>query len=158
MLEDPAGWQIRELLFLTINCAVYFLKSYLVNYNQLKIKKMETSKLNESTKTEKLQKCIDECLACAVACERCATHGIAHADKMLVECIAFCRDCADICTLCARLEARDSSYYKKLCKLCADICNACAEHCEMHAKHHESFRKTGEACRKCAAICAELSE
>jgi hypothetical protein len=37
---------------------------------------METSKLNESIKTELFQKCINECLACAVECERCATGGM----------------------------------------------------------------------------------
>ena len=93
---------------------------------------MEITNLTEPKNHAQLQKCINECLACAVECERCATHGIVHADKMLLECISLCRDCADICTLCARLEARGSSYYKKLCKLCAEICNECAEHCEKH--------------------------
>jgi hypothetical protein len=58
---------------------------------------METTELKEQNTTDKLHQCINECLACAIECEKCATHGITHADKMLVECIALCRDCADIC-------------------------------------------------------------
>ena len=98
--------------------------------------------------------CIEACLACVIACEACATHGIEMADKSHLQCISLCRDCADICALCARLQARGSSFADALCKLCVEICNACAAECEKHAHHHEALNKAGEACRKCATACA----
>jgi len=100
-------------------------------------------------------KCIDACLACAIECERCATHCIGMNDKEHLKCIALCRDCADICALCARFEARGSAFTEALCKLCAEICNACAAECEKLSAH-DCCKLCAAACRKCAEACATM--
>lgn len=76
-------------------------------------------------------------------------------DKNHLKCIALSRDCADICALCARFEARGSSFSIALCKLCADLCNACAAECE-RLSEHDCCKKCAEACRKCAVECSNM--
>jgi hypothetical protein len=96
--------------------------------------------------------CIDACLACLTACERCITDRVAAGNK---ECILVCRDCADICALCARFEARGSTFTHELHVLCANICKACSVECAKHAAHHATCKECAEACIHCATICEE---
>ncbi|MDO8540702.1 MAG: hypothetical protein Q7S40_09730 [Opitutaceae bacterium] len=47
---------------------------------------------------EKYQHCIDDCHACLVACEHCATECLREDEmKMLTRCIELDRSCAAIC-------------------------------------------------------------
>lgn len=104
---------------------------------------------------QKFQSCIDECLACAIACEHCATACLGEEDvKMMTRCIQLDRDCADICILTARLLARDSQHGQHLMKECVEICEMCAEECEKHDEDH--CQKCAEACRKCAEECRRM--
>lgn len=108
---------------------------------------------------QQYQKFMDACLACAIACNHCASECLKENDvKMLVRCIQLDRECAAICNAAAELMSMGSEYSNHLCRICADVCNACAEECGKHAKMGmEHCMECAEACRKCADACEEMA-
>ncbi len=104
--------------------------------------------------TTKPKESMDACLACSMSCETCITECI---ESNLTSCIPICRDCADICALCARFEARNSHFRKRLQALCAEVCKACALECAKHAKHMDCCKICEATCEKCAALCEEAA-
>lgn len=106
---------------------------------------------------EKYQNCIDECLACAIMCQHCASGCLNEKDiAMLARCIKLDQDCSAICFLAAQFMASDSEFAQEICLLCAKICDACASECEKHS-HMEHCKECAEACRKCATECRAMS-
>ncbi|HSF47902.1 MAG TPA: four-helix bundle copper-binding protein [Burkholderiales bacterium] len=71
------------------------------------------------------------------------------------ECIRLDRDCADICALAAQFMARDSSFARVVCALCADICEACGNECAKHQVAH--CQEYADACRRCAEECRTMA-
>ena len=95
---------------------------------------------------------IQKLLACALACENCATACLHEDDvAMMANCVMLDRDCADICTLAARLLQRNSDIAHQYLVLCEEICRMCSAECGKH--RHEHCNKCAEACRECAETC-----
>jgi hypothetical protein len=100
--------------------------------------------------------CIQACLDCAMACERCATGCLLEKDvTMMAKCILHDRDCADVCRLAAVLMARDATHAPQFCKLCAEFCDACAAECAKH--EHEHCKACAAACKSCAEACRKMA-
>ena len=106
---------------------------------------------------EKYQSCIDECLACAIECQHCASGCLNEKDiAMLARCIKLDQDCSALCFLAARLMASGSEFAKQICSLCAIVCDACAAECEKHT-HMEHCKQCADACRRCAEACRKMA-
>ncbi|MBT1706089.1 four-helix bundle copper-binding protein [Chryseosolibacter indicus] len=107
---------------------------------------------------ERVQSCIDACLACARECDSCATACLNEEDiTMLARCIELDRECAEACYATARLMGMGGEHYALFCHACAEICEACAEECEKHVEHGMDHCKAcAEACRKCADECRAM--
>lgn len=100
--------------------------------------------------------CIEQCLACARACELCADACLGEPDvKMMVECIRLDRDCAAVCLLAAQLMSRSSRFARAFCRLCADVCDECGAECAKHEQGH--CCDCAEACRRCAEACRRMA-
>ena len=107
---------------------------------------------------DELVRCIEECLACGVACTSCADACLAEDElPSLRHCVRLNLDCADICEATARVATRlaggQSESLGALLELCADECGRCREECERHAAHHEHCRVCAEACASCEDAC-----
>lgn len=106
------------------------------------------------------QQCLDQCYACAAACNYCATACLSegHAEAM-AQCIRLDIECAEVCTLAANTMARESAFSAEICAVCAKVCEACAAVCDKHEEDH--CQRCAAACRACADSCrsmyAELS-
>lgn len=100
------------------------------------------------------QTCIEACMQCAVACERCCDAprpGPGVSDPS--ECMRL--DCAQVCRVAATLMSRGSSFVREVCRVCATICQACADEYAQH--DHESCQHCAEACRRCAEECSRTA-
>ena len=74
--------------------------------------------------------CIQACIDCALACEKCSTACLLEKDVTpMSKCILHDRDCADVCRLAAVLMVRDATHAPQFCALCAEFCDACGEEC-----------------------------
>ena len=107
---------------------------------------------------QRFMDCIRACLACAVACNHCATECLSEDQvKHLARCIKLDLECAAICRAAAEMMSLGSDYSIELCRLCAEVCNACAEECEKHAAMGmEHCAQCAEACRSCADACNNM--
>ena len=103
-----------------------------------------------------MQRCIENCLACATVCEQTLTHGLskggAHAAPELIRLLI---DCADTCRMSATLMTRGSDFHRQHCALCAEICHACEEACEEFGDDPQ-MKACADACRTCAASCRRM--
>ncbi|XYH94672.1 four-helix bundle copper-binding protein [Sorangium sp. So ce1128] len=98
---------------------------------------------------------IDSALACATACEHCASSCLREKDvAMMAECILLDRDCADLCRLVAAFAGRGSRFVPELAAQLARVCLACAEECARHEATH--CQACAEACRQCAEMCRSV--
>lgn len=105
---------------------------------------------------QQFQKCIDECYACAVACNHCAASCLQEDNvKMMARCIQLDLECAAICRAVAELMSLGSQYSRHLCKLCAEICRACGDECAKHDMQH--CKECADACYKCAEACEQMA-
>lgn len=106
--------------------------------------------------TNSYHSCIDECLACAIACENCLSACLNEEDvSLLTRCMELDRECALVCFTSAQLMAMGGEHAVLLCSPCAEICDACAEECEKHEMEH--CRNCASACRKCAEECRRMA-
>lgn len=98
-------------------------------------------------------------MACAVACNQCATSCLQEEDvDMMAKCIQTDLECAAICRSAAELMSLNSSYSTIICNICADACYNCAQECENHAEMGmEHCRICAEACRICADECEKMA-
>ena len=105
---------------------------------------------------EQYQSCIDECYACAIACDHCAVSCLAEQDvKTMARCIQLDMDCAGLCRLAASFMSRNSEFATSICSACAELCDACGEESAQHMMDH--CQQCAEACRRCAAECRRMS-
>jgi len=103
-----------------------------------------------STSPTTMDNCIELCVKCARACEECATACLQEQDlQARVKCLQILNDCAQICLQSTAYMARNSTFSKQRCQLCADIREACAVECEKFKDTH---------CQECAKICRECAE
>ena len=69
---------------------------------------------------KKFEECIRACLACAIACNHCASECLGEEEvKHLAKCIRLDLECAAICRAAGELMSLGSSYSVDLCRLCA---------------------------------------
>jgi len=108
---------------------------------------------------QKLQSCIDACIACGQECDNCATECLRDKDvAAMLRCIELDRTCAEACYATARLLSFDSKYATAFCQACATICEACASECEKHAQHGVAHcERCSAACRRCATECRTIA-
>ncbi len=105
---------------------------------------------------ERMQACIQDCLACAMACEQSITHCLCKGGKQAAPVhIHLLSDCADLCRTSATMMARSSRFYARHCALCADVCKACEESCEQFGDDAQ-MRACADACRACHEACQEM--
>jgi hypothetical protein len=105
--------------------------------------------------TVQQQNIIDRCTRAALACEHCMAECLAMNVESMKKCIRLCRDSADMCITTVTFLARDSSFSKKLLKLCSLICGLCAKECEKHPEEH--CQECAKQCKLCAEHCEILN-
>lgn len=106
---------------------------------------------------EKVQRCIDDCLACYQSCTKTIMHCLrVGGDHARPEHLRILMDCATMCKTCADFMLRDSNHVADVCDVCAHICEICAAECENMMGSDEAMKQCAEACRKCAASCREM--
>lgn len=103
-----------------------------------------------------LQRCIEECLSCAVVCEQtlayCLKQGGKHAEE---EQIKLLIDCAESCRMSAAMMSRGSRFHARHCAMCAEICKACEESCEEFGDEPQ-LKACADACRSCFESCRQM--
>ena len=99
--------------------------------------------------------CIEQCSSCSQICystalNHCLKAGGKHVEP---EHFTLMLNCAKMCETSACLQMSNSSFSKKVCKLCAEICEACAANCESIGDMDECVR----ACKQCAESCRKMA-
>ncbi|ARU03824.1 four-helix bundle copper-binding protein [Comamonas serinivorans] len=99
--------------------------------------------------------CIQACLACELACNRCFAACLNEPDvQAMTDCLAHDVDCAQVCQLTAATLTRGSTHDQAICQLCAQVCQACAEVCRHHP--HAHCQACAQACTDCARACEAM--
>jgi hypothetical protein len=103
----------------------------------------------------RMQRCIDDCLACYSTClsmamGHCLEMGGAHTEKKH---FTLMMACAEICRTSAHFMLIGSPHHAHLCAECAEICTECAQDCERIGAMDECVA----ACRKCAESCRAMT-
>ncbi|MFC7064143.1 four-helix bundle copper-binding protein [Halobacillus seohaensis] len=103
-----------------------------------------------------MDRCIEECLKCARACEECHTACLQEPDvQARIACIQHLNDCAEICFQAAAFMSRNSQNSQAFCALCAASCEACATECEKFKDEH--CQECAKICRQCAEECRKMA-
>jgi len=103
-----------------------------------------------------IQECVDACVACALACERCTTVCLMDQDVQgLTRCIHLTRDCANVCALTAKFLTHNSDFAQAICELCVEVCVACRDECARHDQ--EVIKRCADTCHRAAEKCEKLS-
>jgi hypothetical protein len=103
-----------------------------------------------------LQPCINACIICAKACNKCFKECLEKDNiNELKEALSILVDCAEICYVTAVYMSRDGTFSEELSSSCAELCEKCASICE----HYENLpcQDSVESCKQCAVACKELS-
>ena len=104
-----------------------------------------------------VQRCIEDCLACATVCEQTIAHCLQQGGKHAApDHIKLMIDCADMCRMSATLMTRGSDFHAKHCALCAEVCHACEESCEEFPDDAQ-MKACADACRTCAGSCRRMA-
>ncbi|MBP1931117.1 four-helix bundle copper-binding protein [Ammoniphilus resinae] len=110
---------------------------------------------NTKTPTE-FANCIEACIRCAQACEECFNACLNETDvQARTSMLKMLNDCADICFQAVSMMARNSTFAKQHCELCAAICEACAVDCEKFKDAH--CQECARFCRECAEACRKMA-
>jgi hypothetical protein len=105
--------------------------------------------------TTSAQACIDVCLKCAQACNKCFKQCLEDTNiNEKKEALALLVDCAEICYVTAVYMTRDNSFSPQLAASCAELCEKCANVCSTYEDLH--CKASVEACRQCAEECRKL--
>lgn len=105
---------------------------------------------------DEMQRCIENCLACATVCEQTIAHCLAKGGKHAApEHVRLLIDCAELCRTSATLMTRGSDFHRQHCALCADVCHACEESCEEFPDDPQ-MKACADACRTCAGSCRRM--
>jgi hypothetical protein len=103
-----------------------------------------------------LQSCINACIICAKACNKCFKECLEKDNiNELKEALSILVDCAEICYVTAVYMSKDDTFSEELSSSCAELCEKCASICE----HYENLpcQDSVESCKQCAVACKELS-
>jgi triphosphoribosyl-dephospho-CoA synthetase len=103
-----------------------------------------------------LQPCINACIICAKACNKCFKECL-EKDNLneLKEALSILVDCAEICYVTAVYMSKDNTFSEELSNSCAELCEKCASICERY--EDLSCQDTVAACKRCAEVCKELA-
>ncbi len=102
------------------------------------------------------KECIEACLDCAIACEKCASLCLEEAEvKMMVKCVLLDRECAAVCFATAKVLAVGADHNQILLRSCEELCIACGKECAKHANMMHC-KECAEACRRCADLCRKM--
>ncbi len=109
-----------------------------------------------SRRNEAVERCVNECLGCYKVCAdttaECLRMGSNYAEANHIELLDAC---GKACLTSADYMLKNSEFYPKMCRLCAEVCDECAESCD---KFDDVFMKRcAEACRRCADACRKVS-
>lgn len=100
-----------------------------------------------------LDRCIEDCHACATTCnatlQHCLEQGGKHAEWPHVTLLV---DCAAICELAAGSISRSSPAHATVCRACADVCRACEKDCRAFTDD-PIMQECADACARCAESC-----
>jgi hypothetical protein len=103
-----------------------------------------------------LQPCINACIICAKACNKCFKECLEKDNiNELKEALSILVDCAEICYVTAVYMSRDGTFSEELSSSCAELCEKCASICERY--EYLSCQDTVAACKQCAEACKELA-
>ncbi|MDX2288425.1 MAG: four-helix bundle copper-binding protein [Hyphomicrobiaceae bacterium] len=104
---------------------------------------------------KQMQKCIEDCMACAQACYTMAMHHCLEKGGQHTEPQHFrlMMACADVCKTAASVMIAGITQHQLVCAACAEICKACAESCERIGDMAECVA----ACQRCEASCRKMS-
>ncbi|MDF2890392.1 MAG: hypothetical protein K0R80_759 [Clostridia bacterium] len=103
-----------------------------------------------------LQACIDSCIKCAQACNKCFRASLENDDiNDMKEALSILVDCAEICYVTAAYMSKGTDLFAGLCSSCAELCERCANICEAYEDLH--CQASVKACRQCAADCINIS-
>jgi len=109
--------------------------------------------LNNRTVT--YQACIEICIKCAQACNKCFKSCLGKENiNDMKEVLSILVDCAEICYVTAAYLCRDNIFSADLGRSCADLCDKCADMCE--AFEDLDCKASVEVCRQCAEMCRRL--
>ena len=102
------------------------------------------------------QVCIDACIRCAQACNKCFKECL-EKDNIndLKDALSVLVDCAEICYVTAVYMSQDNTFSEELSRSCSALCEKCASICGSY--EDLPCQASVEACKKCAAACKELS-
>jgi hypothetical protein len=105
---------------------------------------------------ESLDKFIEACHACSVACEKCATACLFEDNiSEMRKCILLNRECSAMCLATARILSVGVERFQMLFRACEEMCMVCARENGLHATN-ALCKKAAEACRSCADLCRKL--
>ncbi len=108
---------------------------------------------------QRLDDCIDACLACELACAELSAHDESVTNLTRHELRAG-SDCADICGATAHVLShileRELTLTRAQVEACARACATFGAECNKRPSSH--FRVCAEACRRCETACRALLE
>ena len=106
-----------------------------------------------ASRSEEMQRCIDECESCRDVCLLAVTYCLAQGGRHAsASHIVTLLDCVDMCGTSANFMLRDSTMSRRTCETCAETCDACAKSCEGFPDD-DTMRRCAEECRRCAESC-----
>lgn len=97
-----------------------------------------------------IQKCMEDCHQCHMACLQMAEMGGKHTEPAHMRLML---DCAEICQTAMNFMARASAHHAVVCEACAEVCRACAASCERVGDMDDCM----QACLRCAESCEQMS-
>ncbi len=111
----------------------------------------------ESTMTQAMRECIEECTRCHNICTETAQHCLSlGGEHVSPEHIKTLLDCAQICQTSADFLSRESEFHISTCAVCAEICRACERECRKMGKD-PLMKKCADACASCAESCERMA-
>jgi hypothetical protein len=103
-----------------------------------------------------LDKFIEACHACSVACEKCATACLFDEDVQdMRKVILLNRECSALCQATARILSVGVERFNMLFRACEEMCVICAKETGRYADRHHC-KQSAEAARACAEMCRRL--
>ena len=106
-------------------------------------------------RTVSYQDCIEICIQCAQACNKCFKACLNKQNiNDMKEVLGVLVDCAEICYVTAAYLCRDNIFSVELSDSCADLCEKCADMCE--AFEDLDCKASVSICRQCAEMCRRV--
>lgn len=105
---------------------------------------------------DSMDKFIEACHACSVACEKSATACLFEEDvQSMRKVILLSRECSALCQATARILSVGVERFNMLFRACEEMCTICARESGKYADRPHC-KQAAEACRICAELCRKL--